>query len=60
VSRWGGFLDDVAGFDASFFGIGEREAAAIDPQHRLLQPPARRSAACTRARATWCWRALSW
>ncbi len=36
VSRWGGFLDDVAGFDAAFFGFGEREAAAIDPQHRLL------------------------
>ena len=36
VSRWGAFLDDVAGFDAEFFGIGEREAAAIDPQHRLL------------------------
>ena len=36
VSRWGGFLDDVAGFDAEFFGIGDREAAAIDPQHRVL------------------------
>src|SRR5947209_6329736 len=36
VSRWGGFLDDVAGFDREFFGIGEREAIAIDPQHRLL------------------------
>jgi len=36
VSRWGGFLDDVGGFDADFFGIGEREAAAIDPQHRLM------------------------
>ncbi len=36
VSRWGGFLDDIAGFDAAFFGFGEREAAAIDPQHRLL------------------------
>jgi polyketide synthase 5 len=36
VSRWGGFLDDVMGFDAPFFGFGDREAAAIDPQHRLL------------------------
>ncbi|KAA1246086.1 acyltransferase domain-containing protein, partial [Mycobacterium simiae] len=36
VSRWGGFLDDVAGFDAEFFGISEREATSIDPQHRLL------------------------
>ncbi len=36
VSRWGGFLDDVAGFDAEFFGIGDQEAASIDPQHRLL------------------------
>lgn len=36
VSRWGGFIDDVAGFDPELFGIGEREATAIDPQHRLL------------------------
>ena len=36
VSRWGGFLDDVAGFDFEFFGYGEREATAIDPQQRLL------------------------
>jgi acyl transferase domain-containing protein/acyl carrier protein len=36
VSKWGGFLDDVAGFDSEFFGLGEREAIAIDPQHRLL------------------------
>jgi polyketide synthase 5 len=36
VSRWGAFVDDVGGFDAEFFGINEREAAAIDPQHRLL------------------------
>src|SRR3984893_393931 len=36
VTRWGGFLDDVAGFDSEFFGISEREATAIDPQHRLL------------------------
>jgi polyketide synthase 5 len=36
VSKWGAFLDDVAGFDCEFFGIGESEATAIDPQHRLL------------------------
>jgi len=35
-SKWGAFLDDVAGFDAEFFGINDREAAALDPQHRLL------------------------
>jgi polyketide synthase 5 len=36
VSRWGAFVDDVGGFDSDFFGINEREATAIDPQHRLL------------------------
>lgn len=36
VSKWGAFLDDVAGFDSDFFGINEREATAMDPQHRLL------------------------
>jgi len=36
VSKWGAFIDDVAGFDSDFFGITEREATAIDPQHRLL------------------------
>ena len=34
-STRGGFLDDVAGFDAGFFGIAPREAAGMDPQQRL-------------------------
>ncbi|MFC8917774.1 SDR family NAD(P)-dependent oxidoreductase [Streptomyces sp. NPDC057116] len=32
----GGFLSDIAGFDAAYFGISPREAAQMDPQHRLL------------------------
>nr|WP_307868092.1 type I polyketide synthase [Micromonospora sp. C95] len=32
----GGFLTDVAGFDAPFFGISPREALAMDPQQRLM------------------------
>ncbi|MBE1494533.1 polyketide synthase 13 [Amycolatopsis lexingtonensis] len=32
----GGFLDDVAGFDAEHFGITPREAATMDPQQRML------------------------
>ncbi|MEU6189642.1 SDR family NAD(P)-dependent oxidoreductase [Nocardia sp. NPDC047038] len=30
-----GKLDDIAGFDAEFFGYSPREAAIMDPQHRV-------------------------
>ncbi|WP_328345676.1 type I polyketide synthase [Micromonospora sp. NBC_00421] len=35
-SRPGGYLEDVSGFDAGFFGIGPREASSMDPQQRLM------------------------
>ncbi|MFC5182881.1 type I polyketide synthase [Actinomadura harenae] len=36
TTRLGGFLSDIAGFDAEFFGITPREAAVMDPQQRLV------------------------
>ncbi|MBU8832109.1 acyltransferase domain-containing protein [Mycolicibacterium goodii] len=35
TTRWGTFLDDLAGFDAEFFGVSPREAELMDPQQRL-------------------------
>ncbi|MFH8371469.1 alpha/beta fold hydrolase [Streptomyces sp. NPDC018031] len=41
LTRAGGYLDDIAGFDADFFGIGAEEAVAMDPQQRMLLEVAR-------------------
>ncbi|MDY6995250.1 MAG: SDR family NAD(P)-dependent oxidoreductase [Actinomycetota bacterium] len=35
TTPWGTFLDDLAGFDAEFFGVSPREAELMDPQQRL-------------------------
>lgn len=35
-TKWGGFVDDITGFDAAFFGISPREADTLDPQQRML------------------------
>ncbi|WP_317447600.1 type I polyketide synthase [Streptomyces collinus] len=36
TTQRGGFLHDIAGFDAEFFEVSPREAVAMDPQQRLL------------------------
>ncbi|BBM86751.1 polyketide synthase [Candidatus Uabimicrobium amorphum] len=35
-TRYGGFMSDISGFDAEFFGIAPREAMHMDPQQRIL------------------------
>ncbi|WNI23560.1 beta-ketoacyl synthase N-terminal-like domain-containing protein [Streptomyces sp. ITFR-16] len=43
VGDSGGFLDDADVFDSDFFSVTPREAAAMDPHHRLLLPCAWRA-----------------
>jgi len=36
LTGWGGFLAEIDGFDAEFFGIPDQEAVIMDPQQRFL------------------------
>lgn len=36
LAQYAGQINDVDGFDAAFFGIGDAEAELLDPQQRVL------------------------
>ncbi|CAM2008614.1 SDR family NAD(P)-dependent oxidoreductase [Acanthopleuribacter pedis] len=35
-TQYGGFLRDIAAFDAAYFGLSEEQALCLDPQQRLV------------------------
>ncbi|MGW7280567.1 amino acid adenylation domain-containing protein [Streptomyces sp. NPDC054844] len=45
ISKWGGFVDDIEGFDPGFFGMTDTEAVCLDPAIRMMMEA---SAACLR------------